>query len=199
MIDFNNKISIVIDKRLKDSGNKEFAERRDRLIGKGVISYGVKVGEIRRIVKNYFKQFQETEKNWLKVVRELMSTKVLDDQIAGVFILGSLIKDGEKLDISEIEKLTTRHINNWAICDAISSEVVVKLLENSPKEIETLDTWVKSKNIWLRRAALVTTVKLKNKTENWQKIASKILSSFSREKEPIIKKAVHWLEKEIDY
>ncbi|MDD5638714.1 MAG: DNA alkylation repair protein [Candidatus Pacebacteria bacterium] len=198
MVNFNKKISIVIDKRLKDSGNKEFAKRRNRLIDKGVISYGVKVSEIRRIVKNYFKQFQETEENWLKVVRELMSTKVLDDQMAGVFILGSLIKDGEKLNISEIKKLITRHINNWAICDTISSEVIVELLKNSPKEIETLDTWAKSKNIWLRRAVLVTTVKLKNKTENWQKIASKILSFFSREKEPIIKKAVYWLEREID-
>jgi len=198
MVDFNNKISIIVDKELKKSGNKEFAKKRNRLISEGVISYGVKVGEIRRVVKKYFRQFQKTEKSWLKVVKELMSTKVLDDQMAGLFLLGFSLKNFKRIDISEIEKLITRHIDNWATCDAISSEVVVKSLKNSPKEIKTLYTWAKSKNIWLKRAALVTTVKLKNKTEDWQEVASKILSSFSKEKEPIVKKAVHWLEEEID-
>ena len=198
MVDFNNKISIIVDKELKKSGNKEFAKKRNRLISEGVISYGVKVGEIRRVVKKYFRQFQKTEKSWLKVVKELMSTKVLDDQMAGLFLLGFSLKNFKRIDISEIEKLITRYIDNWATCDAISSEVVVKSLKNSPKEIKTLYTWAKSKNIWLKRAALVTTVKLKNKTEDWQEVASKILSSFSKEKEPIVKKAVHWLEEEID-
>ncbi len=198
MVDFNNKISIIVDKELKKSGNKEFAKSRNRLISKGVISYGVKVGEIRRVAKKCFRQFQKTENDWLKVVKELMSTKVLDDQMAGLFLLGLSLKNFKRIDISEIEKLITRHIDNWATCDTISSEVVVELLKNSPKEIKTLYTWAKSKNIWLRRAALVTTVKLKNKTEDWQEVASKILSSFSKEKEPIVKKAVHWLEREID-
>jgi len=198
MVDFNNKISIIVDKELKKSGNKEFAKKRNRLISEGVISYGVKVGEIRRVVKKYFRQFQKTEKSWLKVVKELMSTKVLDDQMAGLFSFGFFSQNFKRIDISEIEKLITRHIDNWATCDAISSEVVVKSLKNSPKEIKTLYTWAKSKNIWLKRAALVTTVKLKNKTEDWQEVASKILSSFSKEKEPIVKKAVHWLEEEID-
>ncbi|PIR06751.1 hypothetical protein COV54_02105 [Candidatus Jorgensenbacteria bacterium CG11_big_fil_rev_8_21_14_0_20_38_23] len=200
MVDFNNKISIIIDRNLKKLGSKEFAKTRNRLISKGVISYGVKVGEIRRIVKKYFKQFQEkeTERSWLKVVKELMATKVLDDQMAGIFLLNLSLKTFEKVSISEIEKLITRYIDNWATCDAISSEVIAKVLKNSPEEIKILYTWTKSENIWLRRTALVTTVKLKNKIKDWQEVASKILSSFSKEKEPIVEKAVYWLERGIN-
>ncbi|MGE4554775.1 MAG: DNA alkylation repair protein, partial [Candidatus Paceibacterota bacterium] len=83
-------------------------------------------------------------------------------------------------------------------CDTMCSEVITRILEKTPKEIVTLFNWRNAKNKWLRRSLLVTVVKLKNKIENWQRVALKILSSFSKEEERIVKKAVHWLEREIN-
>ena len=197
MVDLNNKISIFVDKELKTLGDKEFAKSRNRLISEKVISYGVETQEIRKVARKYFNQFRERKRKrvCLETVKELMSTKVFEDQMVGIFFLELFLKTGGKISISEIKKLITEYIDNWATCDTISSEVVAKILKRSPEKIEVLYTWVKSRNIWLKRVALVTTVKLKNKIENWQEVASQILS-FS-EKEPIIKKAVHWLEKEL--
>jgi 3-methyladenine DNA glycosylase AlkD len=195
MANLSNKISILIDKDLKKSGEREFAQRRNRLIGKEVVSYGVKVREIRKIVKEYFKRF--SKEKWREIVKELMSTKVFENQMAGIFLLDLFLKTEEKISISEIEELIKDYIDNWATCDTISGEVVAKVLTHSPKEIKSLDTWAKSRNVWLKRAALVTIVKLKNKIENWQRIASEILSSLSEEREPILKKAIHWLQKEV--
>jgi len=89
------------------------------------------------------------------------------------------------------------YIDNWAVCDTISSEVVANVVKYSPREIKSLDAWAKSRNIWLKRAALVTIVKLKNRIEDWQRIASQMLSFFGEEREPIIKKAVCWLQREV--
>jgi 3-methyladenine DNA glycosylase AlkD len=199
MADFHSKISIIVDRELRRSGNKEFAQRRDRLIGEETVSYGVKTSEIRKIVKKYWKKHQglKEPENYFETASELISTKVLDDQMAGIFLLGLSSKTFEIRDISKLKKLIARYIDNWATCDAISSEVIAKILGDSPEKIEILDTWAKSKNKWLRRVALVTVVKLKNKIEYWNKIASRILSLFSEEKEPIVKSAVRWLEKEI--
>ncbi len=199
MGNLNNKISILIDGDLKRLGNKEFAKSRNRLIGKKVISYGVKTSEIRQIAKRYFRQFQEekTRGNLLKTVKDLLSTKVFENQMAGIFLLGTFLKTGGKLTIPELEKLITKYLDNWATCDTISSEVVAKILRRSPKEIKTLYVWVRSRNIWLKRIALVTIVKLKSEIENWQEIASRIFSFSKKAKEPIIKKAVRWLEKEL--
>lgn len=72
------------------------------------------------------------------------------------------------------------------------------MLKNSPQEIKILYTWAKSENIWLRRATIVTTVKMKNKIENWQEQFKILFSFFLKEKEPIVKKAVYWLEREIN-
>lgn len=195
-----NKISTMIDKDLRRSGDKGFALTRNRLVGEKVMSYGVRTSEIRKIIRKYRKDFQELRaaRDCFGVASELISRRILDDQMAGVFLLGLSLKNFERIDVSEIEKLITRYIDNWATCDAISSEVFAEIQKNSPKKIETLSLWAKSKNIWLRRAALVTVVKLKNKIKDWQEVAFTILSSFSGEKEPIVKKAVHWLEGEID-
>ena len=59
MVDFHSKISILIDRELKKSGEKEFARRRNRLVGEGVVSYGARTSEIRKIVRKYQKGFQE--------------------------------------------------------------------------------------------------------------------------------------------
>jgi 3-methyladenine DNA glycosylase AlkD len=195
MANLSNKISILIDKDLKKLGEKKFAQRRNRLIGKEVVSYGVKVREIRKIAKEYFKRF--SREKWREIIKELMSTKVFENQMAGVFLLAFFLKTEEKISISEIEELIKNYIDNWATCDTISSEVAAKILTHSPKEIKSLDTWAKSRNVWLKRAALVTIVKLKNKIEDWQRIASQMLSSLSEEREPILKKAIHWLQREV--
>jgi len=200
MADLNSKISILIDEELRTLGDKEFAKSRNRLISEKEVSYGVKTGRIRKIVREHWKKFPElkTEENCFKTARELMSMKILDDQMAGIFLLGLYSKTFEIRDISKLERLIARYIDNWAACDAMSCEVIAKVLKNSPQEIKILYTWAKSENIWLRRATIVTTVKMKNKIENWQEIAPKILFSFSKEKEPIVKKAVYWLEREIN-
>jgi len=195
MANLSDKISVLIDEDLKKLGERGFAQRRNRLIGKEVGSYGVKVREIRKITKEYFKQFSRGK--WREIIKELMSTKVFENQMAGIFLLALFPKTEKKITISEIEELLKGYIDNWATCDAISSEVVAKVLTHSPNEIKRLNTWAQSRNVWLKRAALVTMVKLKNKIEDWQKIAFEMLSSLGEEQEPILKKAVCWLQKEV--
>ncbi len=193
MVNFKNKIASLIDQDLQKIGEKEFARRRNRLLGKRVLSYGVRVSEIRKIVKKYRNEFLELrkEKNCFKIGRELISKKVFDDQIAGIFLIG--LCKGIKT-VSKIKKLIVKYVNNWAVCDAISTEVVAKILKDS-KEMKILYSWIQSDNEWLRRSVLVTTIKLKNKIPDWKIFASRILIFSKKEKNPIVKKAVYWLRK----
>jgi len=194
MENFHSKISIIIDEELRKSGNKEFAQRRNRLIGEGVISYGVKTSEIRKITKEYWRKNQELKmaESCFKIAEELISTKVFDNQMAGIFFLG-LCQEISAKDIPRLKKLITLYLDNWATCDAISSEVMARILRDYSKKTGILYSWAQSQNKWLRRTALVTTIKLKDKIEDWEKIASQLLSISAEEKEPIVKKAIHWL------
>ncbi|MGE4555045.1 MAG: DNA alkylation repair protein, partial [Candidatus Paceibacterota bacterium] len=105
MENLNNKIAFFIDQNLRKVGNKNFAESQKKLIGKKIVSYGVRISEVRKIARNCFRQFQEKEIDWLEIIKELIMTKVLENQMVGIFLLGHLIRTGRKITISEIEKL----------------------------------------------------------------------------------------------
>jgi hypothetical protein len=124
--------------------------------------------------------------------------KILDDQMAGIFLLGLYSKTFEMRDISKLERLIARYIDNWAACDAMSSEVIAKVLKNSPQEIKILYTWAKSENIWLRRAAIVTTVKMKNKIEIGKRLLLKYFFLFLKRKSQLLKSST-LVRKEINY
>jgi len=191
--------SHFLNQELRKNQDKKFAQSRNKLIGEKIISYGVRTKEIRKIVKKYWKEYPQlkTTAVCFTTAEKLISTKNLDNQLAGVFLLGLYQKISAIKDISWLEKLITKNINNWAVSDAFGSEVLAPVLKNSPKKNNLLYDWLNSENIWLKRAALVTTVKLKNKVENWEELAFKMLSLAEKEKEPLIKKASHWLEKAI--
>lgn len=193
----NNKIYLLLLEELKKEGDKDFASSRNQLIGKKIISYGTRTAEIRRITKKYWQKFCEgkTEKDWFEIVEKLLSTKVFDNQMAGIFLLGVILKKFS-IEISIITRLISKYIDNWATCDAISSEIAKKL-RNSPENVKKLLLeWIKSQNPFIRRVAVVTLIKLKGKIENWKKITSQVLSFLNKEKDPITKKAFVWLKKE---
>ncbi len=191
--------SRFLDQELRKNQDKKFAQSRNKLIGKEIVSYGVKTKEIRKIVKKHWKEYPQlkTDAGCFTTAEKLISTKNLDSKLAGVFLLGLYQKTSAIKDISWLEKLITEDINNWAVSDAFASEVLAPVLKNSPKKNNLLYDWLNSENIWLKRAALVTTVKLKNKVENWEELAFNMLSLAKKEKEPLIKKAAHWLEKAV--
>ena len=191
--------SHLLNQELRKNQDKKFAQSRNKLIREETISYGIKTKEIRKIVKRYWKEYPQlkTAKACFTTAEKLISAKILDNQLAGIFLLGWYQKTLAIKDISWLEKLITENINNWAISDAFASEVLAPVLKNSQKRNDFLCDWANSENIWLKRAALVTTVKLKNKIENWEELAFKMLSLAEKEKEPLIKKAAYWLEKEV--
>jgi len=192
----NDKIYLSIVKELEREGDEVFALNRNRLIGEEIISCGTRTAEIRRVIKNYWREFREskTKKDWLQIVEKLLSTRVFDSQMAGIFLLGHVVKKF-LVEISVIKRLISKYIDNWATCDAISSEIAIKF-RNSPKSIGDIIEWAKSQNPFLRRVAVVILVKVKSKIKNWKKIVSQIFSLFEKEKEPIVKKALVWLKKE---
>lgn len=194
----NNKIFNVINENLISAGSKDFGRRRNELIGRDVVTYGVRTAEIRRIAKKAFSSYKDKKGSWMGVSEELMAMRVLDAQMAGIFLLSfSLDVTTRMPSIKEVGKLIVEYVDNWAICDTMANEVVAKILFEHPAEIKELYLWSKSENVWLRRGSLVSLIKSKEGIKDWGEVASNFLSSFSEEKEKIVIKAVHWLKREM--
>ena len=198
MVNSKDKISTLISLKLKEQGNVEFVKTISRLVKDKPPSFGVRMGKIRKIVKDLYKDLPELQdkKRCIKIAIELMMTKIFENQLAGIFLLGALVEKKEFKKISFLRTLILRYIDNWAICDTISTEVVAKIITQYPDEIQNLLRWTKSRSIWLKRAAIVVTIKSKNRIENWGAVSDRILFDLENEKEDILKKAIKWLKRE---
>lgn len=197
MANLKHKISISIATELKRRGDAIFIKKISRLFKNEVSLYGVSIKKVKEIIKNFYQNTPvlKDRKICINVADELIKTKIFENQIAGTFLFEKLVKKNEFKDISYLKRLF-KYIKNWAVCDTISTEVLAEIIRKNPLKISIFFKWNKSKNIWLRRALLVTVIKLKNDLKEWDTITKELLSCFKNEKEDIVKKAINWLKKE---
>ena len=66
-----------------------------------IVSYGVKVPEIRKIAKEYFKRF--SKEKWREAVKELMLTKVFENQIVSIFLLALFLNTERKINFLKLK------------------------------------------------------------------------------------------------
>jgi len=197
MANLKHKISISIASELKKEGDAIFIKKISRLFKNGVSFYGVKMRKVREIVKHFYRNTStlKNRETCINVVNELIKTGIFENQIAGIILLKNLVRKNEFKDILYLKKLF-KYIKNWAVCDTISTEALAEIIRKNPLKISNLLKWNKSKNIWVRRALLVTVIKLKNDLKEWDIIVEELLPRFKNEKEDIVKKAISWLKKE---
>lgn len=157
--------------------------------GEGDIFYGITVPESRKIAKQYASL-------QLPEIRKLLGSKIHEERLISLFIL---ILNFEKADDFEKEKLysfylaNTKHINNWDLVDTSAYKIVGAFLFD--KDPQRLTELVRSKNMWERRIAIVSTFAFirKNKFQQTLRLATLLLE----DKEDLMHKAVGWMLREV--
>ena len=194
-------IANKIEKDLKKLANKErvricktFFKTGKGEYGEGDIFLGVNVPDIRKVVKNNLKEIT------LRDVIELLQSKYHEVRFAGVVSMVEMMKCAVKLGDKKLQKQifttylkNTNRINNWDLVDVSCSNIVgVYLLD---KDRNTLYKLVKSKNIWERRMAIVSTLTFikKGDYKNTFSLAEILLN----DKHDLIHKACGWMLSEV--
>jgi len=85
--------------------------------------------------------------------------------------------------------------DNWAAVDTLCPEVVTPLVAAHPDLLPRLAAWGRSRNLWLRRASLVTLVPLARRGERLG-AAYAAARSLLGDEEDLIHKAAGWLLRE---
>lgn len=100
----------------------------------------------------------------------------------------------EEQDLTFIESLITRH-SWWDTIDFLAPKIVKIYFDKFPdKRNETVDRWVNSDNIWLKRSALLLHLKQKDEVD-FDYMFETILK-LTGSKEFFINKAIGWLLRE---
>lgn len=161
--------------------------------GEGDIFYGVTVPEQRQIAKKY--------KNLpIDEIQKLLNDKVHECRLTGLFILVNQYEKGgnkklekKREEVAKFYLKNSKKVNNWDLVDSSASYILGDYLLDKKREI--LYKLAKSKNLWERRIAIISTAKFisKNQFEDTLKI-SKILLKDSHD---LIHKAVGWMLREV--
>jgi 3-methyladenine DNA glycosylase AlkD len=187
-----------LKKELKEKENPEQAKHLQRFFktGKGEyaegdIFLGIKVPVQREIAKKYFNLS-------LNELQELLNSKIHEHRFTALVILLNKYKKAkknnlEKRKIFEFYLKNTERINNWDLVDVSAPRIVGDFLlkENS----DLLRDLAKSKNLWERRIAILSTATFIAKRNFGETLV--ISEMLMNDEHDLIHKAVGWMLREV--
>lgn len=184
-----------LQKDLKKEANKKKSEVLSRFFKTGEGEYGF--GDVflgltvpqSRILAIKYKDLTFLD------LATLLKSKVHEERLIALLILVHKF-DKEPMEqrrIYDFYLKNTKYVNNWDLVDLSSDKIVGGYLIDKPKEI--LFKLAKSKNLWERRIAIVSTYNFikKNKFDATFKIAEVLIE----DKEDLIQKALGWMLREV--
>jgi len=153
--------------------------------GEGDIFIGVKVPNIRKITKKY-KDLS------IPAISELVSSPIHEERMCALIIM-TLRYPQDKDTFYKLYLQNLRYINNWDLVDVTCPRIVGDYLLDKPRDI--LYKMAKSKNLWEKRIAIISTFMfIKNdEYEDTLKLAEILLT----DSHDLIHKAVGWSLREV--
>jgi 3-methyladenine DNA glycosylase AlkD len=148
---------------------------------------GIRVPAIRKVCKEY--------KNLpLNEVKELIESPIHEHRMAGLIILTLQYKKGDQKTIYKlyIDELAKGNINNWDLVDVTCRAIVGEYLRDNRDKLYEL---AKSKNLWERRTAIISTFTyIKSGDASTSLDLAELLL---KDKQDLMNKAVGWTLREI--
>ncbi|MFA5127150.1 MAG: DNA alkylation repair protein [Patescibacteria group bacterium] len=157
--------------------------------GEGDKFIGVVVPDIRKVAKKYAA---------LPLVGVLSSlrSKIHEERLCALLILVDQYQKGDSKKQKQVFNLylkNYKYINNWDLVDLTAPRVVGSYLIDKPKDI--LYKLAKSKNLWQRRIAILSTFAFIYRGDSREAI--KISRILLHDKHDLIHKAVGWMLREV--
>lgn len=198
---------ITEGQKLKDPAKAKILQRFFKTgkgeYGEGDIFLGITVPKQRILVKRFWQDIT------LKEVVELLKSKIHEHRLMAVLILVEKFNRAEKHGtflgpnslnraqatkkiIYELYLKNTRHINNWDLVDSSAHKIVGAYLQDKNKSV--LLKLAKSKNLWERRIAIISTFYYISRGKHeW---TLKISDILLKDEHDLIHKAVGWALRE---
>jgi len=158
--------------------------------GEGDKFLGIVVPESRKIAQKY-------SNITLIEVSRLIKNKYHEVRLIALLILVHKYKTlsiNKKEEIYNFYLKNTKYINNWDLVDLSANYIIGDyLIKNGDRKI--LDKLSKSKNIWERRIAIISTFAFIYNKES--KYTFKIVDTLIKDKHDLIQKACGWMLREV--
>lgn len=178
-------------RELKESGNKERADFNKKYLKSPYEFYGVRIPDIRNLVKKYKKmEFRSA----LNLFDDLWNSGNHEEMSLSLFLLENYVKKYPeyiwKFLLERIEKAKT-----WDHVDELSSHILGVILAGDMRIMRDIKQLSESKNPWYRRISVVSTYPLikKNKIE----LTLRLAEGLVYDKDIYVQKGAGWMLREV--
>ena len=190
--------------RLKEAGNPKRAAGEKKYLKSPWKFYGVTVPQRHKIVKEWLKKHQDLQLGDAEKLTEILWNSEWHEEKSLAIDIVRLTSG--RLTVKQIP-LVEKMINEttgWDHLDEIAVHVIGTMIDNDKATLKYLSKWAKSKNFWVRRAAVLSQIpQFKRKAGNKKLFFEIIVPMFdegthwSKEERFFIRKAIGWALREI--
>ena len=179
--------SVATDERRKT--NEWFFKTGKGQYGYGDKFIGVRMPDLRKVAKQYHQSIS------LDSISTLLSSPIHEVRHCGLIILVYQYPKSDRKKIYQFYTANFDAINNWDLVDTTAPNIIGDYLCHNQDKANILLDYTHSKNLWIRRISIVTTLAfIKQNQFSLTLEISKILLSDSHD---LIHKAVGWMLREV--
>lgn len=159
--------------------------------------YGLKVSVIEQIIKAIYKGYKPAYEEAIKIFENLMSSNIQDEKFAGFFFINQFKQEFNSSIIDLFRECLEKNCDNWAVCDSFCIRVIGPFLAKQNELAQkTIESWLNSEKMWVRRAALVILLKIiMVKKEFDEDYVFGIVQKIQDQSDDYIQKGIGWLLK----
>lgn len=153
-------------------------------------AYGIRYPILRKIAKDSFPK-DASPSELAKLCEELWKSGMHEESVVAVM----WAKQGKIATIKLMKHWLDSYASNWAQVDDICLNILCPMLEKDASLLPEIKSWVKSKNLWTRRASAVSFVYPCRKGL-YLKDIFEVAEALLPDKEDLIQKAYGWALRE---
>jgi 3-methyladenine DNA glycosylase AlkD len=155
----DQKLIASINKELKSNADADYKAAQHWFFKEEIELIGVRVGTVRKIARNSFKQITPiNKKHILDLCEKLLTTNLSEHSIIAYQWTRMIADELTPKDFNRLEKWLKKYVNTWAKCDDFCTGVVGPFLNKHPTLINKTIPWRQSRNRWVRRGAAVSLI-----------------------------------------
>jgi 3-methyladenine DNA glycosylase AlkD len=189
-------VAAQIRRALKDGGSAEHAAGVQWFFKEEIKSHGWYTAALRRAVRRCRKEIlREHEFYFLvQVADQLFSGAVLEEKVAGIFLLENLTAECGDAEFKLFESWLDR-IGSWADHDALVHYLIGPMVVAKAARTKSVFRWAKSPDRWHRRAACVALIRGARAKMFFPEVV-KLSDLLLGDKDDMVQKGLGWLLRE---
>jgi 3-methyladenine DNA glycosylase AlkD len=196
----NSEITESIIHDLKVFGNSERIRKIEKDHPTSMQVLGLKVPDQRKVIENWRKKLSHfSENEWMELAVALTDSGILECQQVAFEFLWKNKKALQALTPTQIFALG-KTLDNWVSVDMFCLCITGYSWRTGKIQDDVIETWAKSENRWIRRAALVSTVPLNLRARGGTgdvKRTLRICKILITDYDDMIVKAMSWALREL--